>query len=997
MAIEILLGPPASGKTETCLSRIAAVGQAGSLLPVQVIVPDRLQAAGFRRRLTARSIATRVEVSVFHRYANQVLEQGGGEKKLIGSQLALRLIQNALRDVAEREPFIHYAQVWQTAGFARLMLDVCAQFEKNGLSPNSVTATVETTTQTEIARIYRVFQEMLNASAWVSPAGLLSAAAETIRRNTAPAAAPGRQNRISLLILDGFDSFEKDQLDLIRALALIAETVLITLPTGADGYGSRYFERSLRELTEIAGDNVHIARLEKAVFLPPDLAHLTDVLTAGSTKNPASVSQAGLSLLEAGSREDEVREVLRRIKLWVLRKGVAPASCAVFAPQLEEYVPLFRRFGKEMAVPLRFGRRDMLSRLPAVQALTRLLRLSPQNFPARELIICLRSPFFDFGLDPDQVRLLDRIRKQMRITGGPEQWAESWRLLLSAAGATVLDEDGNPVGDADALSDPAALTVLRDGLEHVFALIRPPAVQRTESDWLDWLEPLLGGTGFRDRLESEGDELYAALETCFRQLRTHDKLVPRGKLVYTAFLSNLNEIFSATEAPDLPPDGQNSVFVGDLSWARGIRFAAVALCGFSEGLFPGSVREAPLPDSAFRERLGLPALESDRQNGLFVQAVARADRYLLISRPALTDEGESWEESQYWSEIRRQVPRIAVEHIRSASPRPLSEAASPGERRFWQALWTEQPAFVTTIAAADEFHPPAVLFPGQDPQEKIFSATQLETGLYCPLRYFLSDVLKLQPDPEPQFGLDALQRGNLLHRILQLTFSDGVDAADGEALAARMNEICDRVFADAPRVYRFRPSVLWPFEQQQLRRQLRKTLLGLAEESAGWQVQALEQRFGTGDVPPLTVETEQGRMQFRGVIDRIDRNAAGRFRLIDYKSGGGNLANDDFWKGRRVQIFLYALAAADVLAMEPVEEGFYWAVLSGKKSGLRLGSFMAAPEWDRMPTFRQPIQEHVARFQRMLQATDFPADPIDGTCPSYCGAAGWCARFKREY
>ncbi len=71
---------------------------------------------------------------------------------------------------------------------------------------------------------------------------------------------------------------------------------------------------------------------------------------------------------------------------------------------------------------------------------------------------------------------------------------------------------------------------------------------------------------------------------------------------------------------------------------------------------------------------------------------------------------------------------------------------------------------------------------------------------------------------------------------------------------------------------------------------------------------------------------------------------------------------DDVFSGRRVQLFLYALAAADALKIGRIEEGFYWAILSAKASSLKLSGFMDPQEMDRTATFRALIMEKINSF-----------------------------------
>ena len=51
MTVRLLLGPAASGKTQTCIDEMRASLAAQPLSAAWVLLPDRNQAAAFRRRL----------------------------------------------------------------------------------------------------------------------------------------------------------------------------------------------------------------------------------------------------------------------------------------------------------------------------------------------------------------------------------------------------------------------------------------------------------------------------------------------------------------------------------------------------------------------------------------------------------------------------------------------------------------------------------------------------------------------------------------------------------------------------------------------------------------------------------------------------------------------------------------------------------------------------------------------------------------------------------
>ena len=77
MPQRLLLAPAGHGKTESVIRRIRQVLADTPLAPVLVIVPNSIQAAGFRQRLVAAGGALGVEVYTFHALYAELLARAG--------------------------------------------------------------------------------------------------------------------------------------------------------------------------------------------------------------------------------------------------------------------------------------------------------------------------------------------------------------------------------------------------------------------------------------------------------------------------------------------------------------------------------------------------------------------------------------------------------------------------------------------------------------------------------------------------------------------------------------------------------------------------------------------------------------------------------------------------------------------------------------------------------------------------------------------------------
>ncbi len=109
MTIELLVGAPATGKTERCLARVKGAQAGLPLKQVWVVVPDRTQAGAFRRRLAERGGALGVQVGRFEDLYKQLLTERAMMMPTISLPLQNRLIREAIRGAAEAGELTHFA------------------------------------------------------------------------------------------------------------------------------------------------------------------------------------------------------------------------------------------------------------------------------------------------------------------------------------------------------------------------------------------------------------------------------------------------------------------------------------------------------------------------------------------------------------------------------------------------------------------------------------------------------------------------------------------------------------------------------------------------------------------------------------------------------------------------------------------------------------------------------------------------------------------------
>lgn len=1007
MSIRLLISPPATGKTQACIGEIRTTLKQQPLAQVRVVIPDRLQASFFRYRLSSSGGAIGAYVGTFSDLYKSILEKAAIYIPIASNALLHRIV----KDVVDNANLIYFAPLRTQPGFILALRDSFAELKRALIYPEEFLRQSSTASlsQQELAQLYSAYQIKLQQLGWADIEGLSWLAVEALEKNPMLL-----DNAIQLLVVDGFDSFIRTQR---RALQLLTDRteILITLEGEEDSKRTahRKFEKTLETLrNELALD---IVQHTNKPMLPPDVLHIENRIF--ELDKTISDKPTETFLTEVRSPSDEAREAMRWIKSRIVRDGIPLNECAIFTPNPDVYQPLLRSAAHEFGIPVRFTQNDPLTHSPAIAALTNLLALSAQNFRTNALFKTLRSPYFSLSFDHPTINVLEKIGRTAQIVEGQAQWDETWERLAPMHEQAEFDLDEDRIL-ADLPHGDAAST-LRSQLDAFFAKLTLPDDKRTQTEWIRWLEDLLDELQFYDNTFNERDELACeAFRDALRALVMSESIAGARIVDFPQFISDLQSTLEGTALSEPNIKGTSSLLIGNMREARGLRFQVIALLGFSEGVFPEVERPDPFLTEDLRVTLGLDSRLDRDQASLFYQAVTRTDSHLLITRPYLSESGENWEASPYWNAVSNLFDDDAVQKIRPDDPRPLADAASSQELLFWAVRRKSLPKSYADLSerwkglqsARDVIQSRRSKqangkYEGSVPDlidtltvryapEQVWSTSRLEAYGSCPQMFYVKVALGLEESAPPALGLDVMQIGSILHKILEETYKTADNPADVNSVLKNLLVIAKRVFANAPQEYGFRPSELWELEQGQFLQTLKVTMGELAKASEGWIPFAYEQVFGIHDAPALEIDLGSEKILLRGLIDRVDRNAGGDLRVVDYKTGSSHLAQGDLKDGRRLQLPIYALAARDAVKLGNPVAGMYWAINAAVVGSLKLENFKGETGIGVEAAF-ETVREHLLRFVTGIRSGEFPPIPPKGGCPEYCPATQWCWRYQK--
>ena len=472
---------------------------------------------------------------------------------------------------------------------------------------------------------------------------------------------------------------------------------------------------------------------------------------------------------------------------------------------------------------------------------------------------------------------------------------------------------------------------------------------------------------------------------------------------------------------------KNRVQVYDVSLARQKEYKVVFVAGLLEKIFPMQVRENPLLSDWERKLMNggmeCPLAESlPRQNierFFFYLAITRARERLYLSYPHLDFEGKESLPSFYLEEVKSlfsgEIPMIRQDlsrpfpEIKEAITRRELEIATLGALR--NVPGGEIPsggdlAAVLAELSADTQSRGRVLWALRPVEARLSdekiregryfeiiqtSPTRLETYAKCPFRYFADKVLKLR---DPSEDVNVMQKGNILHFVLQHYFAPGRKKIH----EGKIKEFIERELETGLKQY----PMLWkePYQEALDRRELYEMLFAFLKHeeerlsTASFQPFKVEYAFGdpeASEAPFFEIAGKGKTVQFRGRVDRIDTDPERKFAVVmDYKRSA-RFKSASLELGTSLQLPLYLLAVQKHLGLAPLG-GEIYSVRDCQRSGFyREG---AAKGFEKEFSSRSQIPDEifqkildrslvfVRKFMKEMEMLAIPVRPRD--CESFC-------------
>ncbi|HET7218092.1 MAG TPA: PD-(D/E)XK nuclease family protein [Vicinamibacterales bacterium] len=683
-------------------------------------------------------------------------------------------------------------------------------------------------------------------------------------------------------------------------------------------------------------------------------------------------------------REEELGDVARTMGV-----GDAPERNAVIFQRPLPYLYLARPVFASARIPYQTLDTLPLAAEPFAAALDIVFAFILAEANRASTIELLASPHWQFpeltGDAPSiraRIDALDVLLREQKYLGGWDR--------LDALAASIRTDRTDPAVDKNRRSrraDPS------DAIAAAINAGRALAPVRTAATAPEQIRTLLAF--MRDRVRGGDSEApwssrqrrtrAAVIDALERLASAHDRY-DRAALPIERLAGAVRRwIGGQTFAPST---GERGIRLLDAPAAPYADLDEVRLVGLVESDWPERVRRSIFYPSGLLSQLGWPN-ETDRlaaararfQDLLRLPRVRVSASTFTLEDDAIVSGSPFLEEIETSGLVAEQVPLARTQLF--VHEQLFGDAADSSRftdrANAWLALRASR-----TPADHESFHGAA----GPRPPAA-YAVSHVERYLECPFKYFATRVLQLDEERDDESGLSPQERGQLLHTVFEVFFTEWHARGGREITAANLSAALELFAAVAEATLSHLPEGDRALERTYLLGSAAAP--GLAERAFNFEIE-----HGVPVIERLLEHPLEGEFEFRGAdgrrrlrirakADRIDLLNDGTLRVIDYKLSRAPKPT------RALQLPVYGVCAEQSLAGR---HGRSWKVA-------RAG-YVAFKEKNAFVTIgggSTSLEEAFEEGERRLVAAadgiergEFPVRPDEPYRCRWCGYAGICRK-----
>lgn len=423
--------------------------------------------------------------------------------------------------------------------------------------------------------------------------------------------------------------------------------------------------------------------------------------------------------------------------------------------------------------------------------------------------------------------------------------------------------------------------------------------------------------------------------------------------------------------------------------SRGLDFGNLIITSFNEGVFPKKTNQNSFIPYNLRKAFGLPTFEIH-------DAITSYNFYRLIHRAKnISFVYDTRTDGSQSGEVSRFIHQLNYHYGVNIESESVNYDISFGDSTSISARKSPE-----VIAKLNKFL-------SDEEDRKFLSASSVKSYIDCPLQFYLTRIEKLDEGDEVKETIEDSVFGTLFHAVMEYIYKPmcgNIITAEAIDLLLKSHSLIDKYInkAFAIEFFRKKEDEIVELEGNNLliASVLRKYVLKVLNFDKAYAPFRLLESEKRCD---LKINTRFGGVNIMGIIDRVDEKD-GKVRVLDYKTGGGNLEfnsleevfehNNDKRPKYILQTFLYGLLYKNEVPGKPVSPGIIY-LREIFKDSFRVGIYHKPSKSD-VDNFEDFESDFIEKLTACLEEifdpeVDFVQSVSNKPC-EYCSYKGICNR-----
>ncbi|MEI3357236.1 MAG: PD-(D/E)XK nuclease family protein [Clostridia bacterium] len=919
LGLRLIYGKPGSGKSNFCFSEVAK--QIEKEKKIYIITPEQFSFTAEKKLMDKLSskAALNAEVVTLSRMAYRVINEiGQGKKAKLSKCGKAMLIYSILNNNKEKLKFLG-----KSDENIDLSIRAIREFKQHGISIEDLEQEEQKqedkylkTKLADMKLIYSEFEGKISKE-YIEEDDLLEILANNIEKTDIVTD--------SIIYIDEFAGFTKQEYEIIKKMILLSKQVNITITIDKLEYAINpdtdiYYsnKQTLTKILNLVEENnfkmEEPVALEKEYrFKTKELKHLSEnIYNIKSTKYAENVEN--ISLFLAKNQYSEIEEIAKQITKLVRKNNMHYRDISIITKNLDSYHSLVKAIFASYDIPVFIDDKKDLDQNIIVKYVLSILEILNKNFANEAVFGYIKLGFCN--IENDEIFKLENYCNKWGIK--QSKWKKDFVYGL---------EDKEKVQEIERLNE-----LRKQIIEPLVNIQNKIRKDKTAKGIAKSLYEFMLNENIPEKVKAKIEkleekqlvELASEYKTSYKIiLEILDEIVlifENDNLTIDKFYKILKIGLKNSELGKIPGTADQVTF-GDVDRSRSHKVDVVFIIGLNDGAFPSVNKDEGFFNDQDRDILKQNGIELAKNtidrlyedNFNIYKAFTTAEKQIYLSYASSDSEGKSLRPSILINKIKKLYPKLEeksdvmgkkyeIINEKITYEELIENIAHARENEKIEDIWyliynyykqnnNWKNQLEQDIQALNYTNLPQKI--EKENIDKLYgntlktSISKLERYRSCPFSYYLQYGLKLKEKEE--LKIQSFNTGSFMHETIDEFFKkvreEKIELAELEEddILKIVSNIIDENLGQ-PKNYIFTATAKYKILVRRLKKIVSKALKYIIQTIiySDFSIEGTEIEFGKkGKYEPIILNLENGkRVEITGKIDRIDTSATENRKIL---------------------------------------------------------------------------------------------------------------------